>query len=373
MEKMEQMAARTAAGAQGPAGERAGKGPAGRVRARGAGRSGGAGRVLRGERFSVERGSALYPEMLEDMPQPPERLRGIGNPELLRSACVAVVGARKATPYGISCTELFAGQAAQRNATIVSGGAIGCDQAAHRAALVHGAPTVVVFGGGVDEVYPKRGFSLFQEIVDAGGAVVSEHLDDEAPLPAYFVRRNRIIAGLARLLLIVEAGLPSGTFTTADFALKAGREVCAVPGAISSPNSRGSNRLIYDGASPVVDRETFASALDLAFADAPLSLLAPGPESFGTASSAADEAGGGQGGGAGRAASGSAAREKGGAGSAGRLLCALAAQSLSAAEVAEAMSWPVQRAMREISALELSGLLERGRDGRYQVCPHAGS
>ena len=354
--------------------------PTGRV----AGRIGSSGRVLRGKRFSVERGSALYPEMLEDMPQPPERLYGIGNPELLRSACVAVVGARKATPYGISCTELFAGQAAQRNATIVSGGALGCDQAAHRAALVHGAPTVVVFGGGVDEVYPKRGFALFQEILDAGGAIVSEHADDEPPLPAYFVRRNRIIAGLARLLLIVEAGLPSGTFTTADFALKAGREVCAVPGAISSPNSRGSNRLIYDGASPVVDHETFASVLDLAFADAPLSLFSPGPESFGAASSAADDAEGGRG--RGRGCGDAAARGRSNAGVAGkagvggagkaskagaaqRLVAALAAQPLSAAEVAEAMSWPVQRAMREISALELSGCLERGRDGRYQVCP----
>lgn len=335
--------------------------------------AGGGGRILRGRRFSVERGSALYPEMLEDMPQPPACLHGIGNPELLRSACVAVVGARKATPYGLACTELFAGQAACRNATIVSGGALGCDQAAHRAALAHGAPTVVVFGGGVDEVYPKRGFALFQEILDAGGAIVSEHADDEPPLPAYFVRRNRIIAGLARLLLIVEAGLPSGTFTTADFALKAGREVCAVPGAISSPNSRGSNRLIYDGASPVVDHETFASALDLAFADAPLSLLAPGPESFGAASSAADAAEDGRSGGGGRAKGGG--RGESGAGGAGkkgaaeRLIAALAAQPLSAAEVAEAMSWPVQRATREISALELSGCLERGRDGRYQVCP----
>ncbi len=352
--------------------------PAGRPAERAAGRTGSSGRILRGKRFSVERGSALYPEMLEDMPQPPERLHGIGDPELLRSACVAVVGARKATPYGISCTELFAGQAAQRNATIVSGGALGCDQAAHRAALAHGAPTVVVFGGGVDEVYPKRGFALFQEVLDAGGAIVSEHLDDEPPLPAYFVRRNRIIAGLARLLLIVEAGLPSGTFTTADFALKAGREVCAVPGAISSPNSRGSNRLIYDGASPVVDHETFASALDLAFADAPLSLLSPGPESFGAASSAADDVESGCGRGKGRGSA--VARGKGDAGAAGkvgagkagaaqRLVAALAAQPLSAAEVAETMSWPVQRAMREISALELSGCLERGRDGRYQVCP----
>ncbi len=308
------------------------------------------------------------------MPQPPACIRGIGNPELLRSACVAVVGARKATPYGLACTELFAGQAAQRNATIVSGGAMGCDQAAHKAALAAGAPTVVVFGGGVDAVYPKRGFSLFQEILDAGGAVISEHDDDEMPLPAYFVRRNRIIAGLARLLLIVEAGLPSGTFTTADFALKAGREVCAVPGAVSSPNSRGSNRLIYDGASPVVDRETFASALDLAFADAPLSLLAPGPESFGALESAADdverECGGGRGRGGRRRVAGGAVPGAGTTPSARKLLAAFAAQPLSTAEVAAAMAWPHQRAVREISALELAGQIARGRDGRYQVCPH---
>ncbi len=132
---------------------------------------------------------------------------------------------------------------------------------AHEAALAAGAPTVAFLGGGIDEPYPRQNVGLFQRIVDAGGALVSEHEWDYAPLPYTFRERNRLIAGLAQATLIVEAGLPSGTFSTADAALAAGREVLVVPGAITSPASRGANRLIYQGAAPIVDDEAFADAL----------------------------------------------------------------------------------------------------------------
>ena len=219
----------------------------------------------------MHRGQPGYPDILEGIASPPERIYGIGDPKALVPG-VAIIGIRKATPYGISCTKLFSEQAALHNLTIISHGAHGCDQAAHEAALAVGAPSVVVFGGGPDVVYPKSNFDLFQQIVDAGGAVISEHKFGIAPLPAYFVQRNRIIAGLSRLLLVVEASLPSGIFTTADFALKAGCHVCAVPGSITSSASRGSNKLIHDGATPIVDCETFTTALDLAFTDVPFDM-----------------------------------------------------------------------------------------------------
>lgn len=221
-------------------------------------------RAIRGERCVLERGRAGYPERLEEVDRPPARLYVAGNPQALLPG-LAVVGARKATPYGLGCARRFAGMAAERGLAIVSGGARGCDAVAHEAALAAGAPTVAFLGGGIDEPYPRQNLGLFQRIVDAGGALVSEHEWSYAPLPFTFRERNRLIAGLARATLIVEAGLPSGTFSTADAALAAGREVLVVPGAITSAASRGANRLIYQGAVPIVDDEAFADALLASF------------------------------------------------------------------------------------------------------------
>ncbi|MFR7405007.1 MAG: DNA-processing protein DprA [Coriobacteriaceae bacterium] len=174
---------------------------------------------------------------------------------------LAVVGARRATPYGRGCAKRFAAAAAERGVAIISGGARGCDAVAHEAALAAGAPTVAFLGGGCNQLYPAENAGLFQRIVAAGGAVVSEHEWDFPPQPHTFRARNRLIAGLSRATLIVEAGLPSGTFSTADEALLAGREVWVVPGAITSAASKGANRLLYQGALPIVDDEAFADAL----------------------------------------------------------------------------------------------------------------
>ncbi|WP_305296684.1 DNA-processing protein DprA [Parvibacter caecicola] len=218
------------------------------------------GKVLAGPRFVLGRADAGYPVALRDVPRPPEVIYGVGNPGAL-TAGLAVVGARKATPYGRGCARRFAGRAAEAGVTIVSGGARGCDSEAHRAALAAGTPTVAVLGGGVDRLYPAENRELFQQIVDSGGAVISEHEWGFAPLRATFRERNRIIAGLGLACLIVEAGLPSGTFSTADEALAAGREVWAVPGAITSFSSRGANRLVYQGAVPIVDDDAFDGSL----------------------------------------------------------------------------------------------------------------
>jgi DNA processing protein len=215
---------------------------------------------LVGERFVIDCGSEAFPENLAGIPRPPKKLYGIGDPTALQAG-LAVIGARKATPYGKGCARRFARLAAEKGVVIISGGARGCDSEAHRAALSAAGRTVAFLGGGCDELYPASHFTLFQRMVDAGGAVVSEQSWDTPPLPYLFRERNRLIAGLAEAVLIVEAGLPSGTFSTADEALDAGREVLVVPGSITSPASLGSNRLLFQGATPIVDDESFEEVL----------------------------------------------------------------------------------------------------------------
>lgn len=215
---------------------------------------------LEGPRFELGRDDEGFPGVLTTIPDPPSRLYGVGDPAALQEG-LAVVGARRATPYGRAAAKRFACSAAERGVAIISGGARGCDAVAHEAALAAGAPTVAFLGGGCNQIYPAENAGLFQRIVRGGGAVVSEHPWDFPPQGYTFRARNRLIAGLARATLIVEAGLPSGTFSTADEALAAGREVWVVPGAITSASSRGSNRLLYQGALPIVDDESFDEAL----------------------------------------------------------------------------------------------------------------
>lgn len=219
---------------------------------------------LTGPRFEISFAAEGYPDAFACAPNPPACLYGVGDVAALREG-LAVVGARKATPYGESAAKLFAGMAARRGIPIISGGARGCDAAAHKAALDAGGLTVAFLGGGCDRLYPAENRALFQRIVDGGGAVVSEYPWAMPPKPYMFRMRNRLIAGLARATLIVEAGLPSGTFSTADEALAANRDVLVVPGSVFSPNSKGANRLLLEGAIPVVDEESFSGQLDAIF------------------------------------------------------------------------------------------------------------
>lgn len=207
-----------------------------------------------------------YPAALRVVRNAPERLYVIGAVSALEEG-LAVVGARKATPYGLSCAYRFSEIAASRGIRIISGGARGCDSRSHMAALAQGVPTVVFMGCGGNHVYPRENKGLFQQIVDGGGAIVSEHGWDVEPRGWMFRERNRLIAGLAKATLIVEAGLPSGTFSTADEALAADREVLVIPGAITSPSSHGANRLIYQGATPMVDEEVFNDHLTSLFGE----------------------------------------------------------------------------------------------------------
>lgn len=222
--------------------------------------------AIQGPRWELARGSAGYPVAFEALDDAPPVLYGVGDVSALREG-LAVVGARKATPYGIRAAKLFASIAAEGGVPVISGGARGCDAAAHEAAIARGGITVAFLGGGCDEPYPSCNIGLFNRIVASGGAVVSERPWAFPPKPYTFRLRNRLIAGLAKATLVVEAGIPSGTFSTADEALAANREVFAVPGSVFSETPRGANALIAQGAMPVVDESSFREMIDRLFFD----------------------------------------------------------------------------------------------------------
>lgn len=221
------------------------------------------------KRWCIDRASDEYPCELEDLPDPPDQLYGFGDRALL-GAGLAVIGSRKATPYGLACARRFAGWAASNGIPVISGAAIGCDLESHRSALAVHGPTVAVLPCGADVDYPRRAGATLDHL-RTHGAVVSESPWGTEPKRWSFVRRNRLIAALSVAVLVVEAGLPSGTFTTADHALALGRDVFAVPGSIFAPECLGSNRLIRQGALPITDIAELAQALGMeAVASAPV-------------------------------------------------------------------------------------------------------
>jgi DNA processing protein len=194
---------------------------------------------------------AGYPPLLRQIPDPPIVLwlKGAGGPLPLRlqAPAVAVVGSRAATPTGLSVARRLARELAAGGLTIVSGLARGIDAAAHEGALDAGGATVAVLGCGADVVYPARHAALASRVADAG-VLVSELPPGAPPLPHHFPLRNRIISGLARAVVIVEASEKSGSLITARAALEQGRDVLAVPGNVLSGCYRGCHALIRDGA-----------------------------------------------------------------------------------------------------------------------------
>jgi DNA processing protein len=195
---------------------------------------------------------ADYPAPLLTTGDPPPVLFAIGDLALLKLPALAIVGARSATTQGVATAQSFAHALAQAGLVIVSGLALGIDSAAHRGALrAHAdgavASTIAVVGTGVDVVYPRSNAAVTEQ-VRRHGLVLSEFPLGAPPLAHHFPRRNRLIAGLARGVLVVEAALRSGSLITARLAAESGREVFAIPGSIHSPLARGCHRLIRDGA-----------------------------------------------------------------------------------------------------------------------------
>ena len=208
---------------------------------------------------------AAYPRALLTISDPPPALYFRGRSELLNRQALAIVGSRNATPQGVETAEAFASALSAAGLTIVSGLALGIDAAAHRGGLAGAGSSVAVVGTGIDRVYPSANRDLAHLLADAGG-ILSEFPLGTPPLPGNFPRRNRLISGLARGVLVVEATHASGSLITARFAAEQGRDVFAIPGSIHSPFSKGSHRLIKDGAKLVETAQDVLEELGLAAA-----------------------------------------------------------------------------------------------------------
>lgn len=208
----------------------------------------------------------FFPQGLTEIPQPPKELYVVGDlPDPTQFYYLAVVGSRKYTSYGREATERIISGLSGYPICIVSGLAMGIDGIAHRAALDAGLPTVAVPGSGLDRtiIYPRSHVNLAREIVDNGGALLSEFEPTLTAAPWTFPQRNRIMAGLCQGVLIVEAEEQSGTLITARLALDYNRNVFTIPGSIFSATSKGTNRIIRQGAMPITSAQELLEEIGL--------------------------------------------------------------------------------------------------------------
>lgn len=281
-------------------------------------------------RWEIRMGEDGYPPSLHDLASPPAVLYGMGDPECLLGPCLGVVGARRATPYGLSIASMCGRTAAEGGVCVVSGGAMGCDAAAGRAALAAGGKTVVVSGCGADQVYPSESRDVYEGAVASGGAVVSAERWGTGPRRWAFPKRNSLIAALSRVLIVTEAGARSGTMGTADAAIELGRSLYAIPGSVYSANSRGTNSLIADGARIIPDEESLALSISLDFGFLLLGDSQPPRKT-------------------------------------GPVMAALLASPLRPDELASSLGEDVLSTLRVLADYEARNLVERLPDGRY--CP----
>jgi len=247
---------------------------------------------------------------------------------------VAIVGSRRPSPYGEAVAEQLAADLARAGVMVISGLALGIDAAAHRGALAGGGVTIAVMGTGVDLIYPAAHSQLAEEIVAAGGALVSQFPDGTAPRRHNFPARNWTMAALSDAVVVVEAAEGSGALITADAALDLHKEVMAVPGSVFSPLSVGTHALIRDGAGLVQNARDVLAALGATqeVLDDPLSA----PKGLGFAPPAGRD---------------------------GILSHLSDVLALSAAEIARKLQLPVAEVLGRLTALELDGAVRRHHDG----------
>ncbi len=281
-----------------------------------------------------------YPELLKKIYDPPFVLYVRG--ELKRLPAAAVVGTRKATPYGLRTAARLGGELARAGVAVVSGLARGIDTAAHRSAVEAGGVTWAALGTGLGRIYPGENVELAERIVEAGGALLSEFPLEKGPLSANFPRRNRVISGLSLATVVVEGGFESGALITARFAVEQGREVLAVPGPADSPVSRGPNFYIKSGAYLAENADDVIDCFppEYLFGLKRGATIGPGSPSeaaLGALSPDALEA---------------------------YRTISVCDGGLSADEVTARLSWPVQRVAAALFELETSSLLA-SRSGRY--------
>jgi DNA processing protein len=266
-----------------------------------------------------------YPAPLKELKKPPSELFIRGAYQRRDILAVAVVGSRTPTAYGRTMSRRLAGELAERGVTIISGLARGVDTAAHLEALEAGGRTIAVLGCGMDVDYP-RGSAALRERIAANGALVTEFEPGTAPLPGNFPRRNRVISGLSRAVVVVEAAVRSGSLITARWAADQGRDVMAVPGRADSTMSAGPIKLIRDGAVPVTGAADILDALGIELPE-----TGSGPS----------------------AGSG--------------LLDRLSSGALTAGELAASGDCSLKTVMAELTSLEIEGKIHRDPGGRYSL------
>ncbi|WP_456089034.1 DNA-processing protein DprA [Oribacterium parvum] len=203
-----------------------------------------------------------FPERLREIPESPGCIYLKGRLPDPVEMTVGIIGARDGTEYGKMVARTLAKELSEYGISIISGMAYGIDTAAHEGALLGGGKTYAVLGCGVDICYPAINRKLYSKIQEEGG-IISEYPEGSPPLPHHFVARNRLIAGLSDILIVVEAKERSGTFITVDRALEQGKQVFVVPGRITDPLSRGCNRLLMEGASLCLSKEDILSCFSI--------------------------------------------------------------------------------------------------------------
>lgn len=284
--------------------------------------------------WELHRGDVRWPLMLNDMPHEPETLYGMGNWEILQRPCISIIGARRATPYGLAIAKMAGRISAECNLVVVSGGAMGCDAAALRAARDAGGCICVVPGSGADVVYPASSRDVFEYAKTDRGCIVSLETWATPPRKYSFPKRNHIIAALSHVLIITEAAHKSGTMTTAEVAMNLGRTLYACPGSIFSPLSTGVNALISDGAAMICSKADLECRISMDYGC--LRLIDAEEHE----------------------------RE-------GRMLAALIANPMRADELARALDEPIVSVLSALGDYEIQGLVKRMLDGRFSPTEQA--
>jgi len=283
---------------------------------------------------ALTRTNENYPARLTRTVDAPPTLYVKGDADLNSSRMFAIVGSRRCTRDGLRAAREFAEKLTYEDVTVVSGLAAGIDAAAHTGAVSAGGPTIAVLGSGPDVVYPVENERLYHQILDNGGAIVSEYLPGTAPLAAHFPQRNRIISGMSKGVLIVEGAKRSGAMITVNFALDQGRDIFAVPGSIYSPLSATPNQLIVEGATPAISPWEILEYYKWAERVKDEAVKSDGPE-------LSDD-------------------EK-------ALIAPLREQSLTLSELTEITGFTAQKANSLLTILELRGIIDKQPGGEYRA------
>lgn len=202
-----------------------------------------------------------YPNQLKEIKNPPNKIFLVGNEKILQSDGIAVIGSRCNTEYGEKYATKFSKELAKQGLTIISGMAVGIDGFAHKGALSVGGKTIAVLGSGFNNIYPEENKELFKQIIENDGAIITEYEPDVKPNSENFPKRNRIVSGLSKGVLVIEAVYRSGTSITAKLAQNQGRKVFCIPSNLERKNGVGTNQLIKEGASLVTNIDDILNAI----------------------------------------------------------------------------------------------------------------